>query len=61
VTLELRYADGSADTRVLPIEMWNLGSRFAARLATAKPLAAVVIDPRGVYPDVDRANNRWAR
>ena len=59
VTLELRYADGSVETRELPIEMWNLGSRFTARVGTRKSVTAVVIDPHAIYPDVDRANNRW--
>jgi hypothetical protein len=59
VTLELHYADGSVETRELPIEMWNLGSRFTARVGTTKAVTGVVIDPRAIYPDVDRANNRW--
>jgi hypothetical protein len=59
VTLELRYTDGSAEMRELPVEMWNLGSRFTARVTTTKRVTGVVIDPRGTYPDIDRANNRW--
>ncbi|HEU5260931.1 MAG TPA: M1 family metallopeptidase [Gemmatimonadales bacterium] len=61
VTLELRYADGSTETRNLPIEMWNLGSRFTARAGTAKRVVAVVVDPGNGYPDVNRANNHWTR
>ena len=61
VMLELTYADGSKETRALPIEMWNLGSRFTARVATPKPLAAVSVDPKRIYPDVDRSNNTWSR
>jgi len=61
VTLELRYADGSTETRNLPVEMWDLGSRFTYRLATAKRLSNVVIDPRRIYPDIARDNNSWRR
>jgi len=61
VTLELTYADGTKDTRALPIEMWNLGNHFTARMATPKPLAAVTVDPRRIYPDVNRTNNTWSR
>ncbi len=62
VTLELRYADGSSERRELPIEMWNLGSRFTSRIRTGgKAIAGVVVDPQAIYPDVDRANNRWPR
>src|SRR2546429_2320723 len=61
VTLELRYADNSTETRSLPVEMWDLGSRFTYRVATAKRLASVVIDPRKIYPDIARDNNSWKR
>ncbi len=61
VTLELTYADGTKETRALPIEMWNLGSRFTARVATPRPLVAVTVDPQRIYPDVDRTNNTWRR
>ncbi len=59
--LELRYADGSRETRDLPIEMWNLGSRFTARIPTARPVSRVVLDPKAMYPDIDASNNGWPR
>src|SRR5438128_500122 len=61
VTLELAYADGASETRDYPIEMWNLGSKFTARVGTAKPVAGVVVDPKETYPDIDRANNQWGK
>jgi len=61
VTLELRYADGTTETRSLPVEMWLLGSRFTYRMATGKRLASAVIDPRAIYPDIARENNGWKR
>src|SRR6266540_5266709 len=61
VTLELRYADGSTETRDLPVEMWNLGSRFTARVRAARPVVGVTVDPKAIYPDIERANNRWGR
>jgi Peptidase family M1 domain len=61
VTLELRYADGSMETRNLPVEMWDLGSRFTYHFATAKRLTSVVIDPQRIYPDIARDNNSWKR
>jgi hypothetical protein len=59
VTLELRYADGTSERKQLPIEMWNLGSRFTARVAVAKRLVGVVVDPESRYPDINRGNNAW--
>ena len=61
VTLELRYADGSTEMRDYPIEMWNLGTHFTARVGTAKRVVGVVVDPPGIYPDINRANNRWGK
>ena len=61
VMLELRYADGTTETRTLPVDMWNLGNRFTYRLATAKRLASIMIDPRAIYPDINRENNDWKR
>lgn len=58
-TLELTYADGSRDRHSYPVEMWNLGPQFVARIATARRVTAVRLDPDGVYPDVNRANDRW--
>jgi hypothetical protein len=61
VTLELTLADGSRERRTFPIEMWNLGAAFTARITTPRPVVAVTLDPDGRYPDVDRANDRWRR
>ncbi len=61
VTLELRYADGTNELREYPIEMWNLGSRFTARVAAGKPVVGATVDPKRVYPDIERGNNSWGR
>jgi hypothetical protein len=61
VQLELRYGDGSKEVRDLPVEMWSLGSQFTYRLAPTKQIVGVAIDPRRIYPDIDRGNNSWGR
>lgn len=61
VTLQLRYGDGTTDTKILPVEMWYLGDRFTARFATPKPVVDVVVDPTAVLPDENRGNNRWVK
>jgi hypothetical protein len=55
--MELTYQDGSTERVKLPVEMWNLGPRFAYRIKSGKPVTRVVVDPRQVFPDVDRRNN----
>jgi hypothetical protein len=59
--LDVTYADGGRDTVRLPVEMWNLGSRFAYRVPGGRRPTAVVVDPRTALPDTDRGNNRWPR
>jgi hypothetical protein len=59
--MELTYDDGSTETVRLPVEMWNLGPGFAYRVRRARRVTGVVVDPRRVLPDVDRANNTLAR
>jgi Peptidase family M1 domain len=56
--MELTYADGTTERVRLPVEMWNLGPRFAYRVRGGKRVTAVVVDPRNVLPDTDRGNNR---
>ena len=61
VELQITGADGSVRTVKLPVETWLRGSTYEWRTTT--PLAAkpvrIEIDPRKVYPDVDRSNNSW--
>jgi aminopeptidase N len=59
--LRITYDDGTTDTVRIPVEMWNLGPRFAYRLPSRKRVRRVEVDPRRVLPDQDRANNVWER
>ena len=59
VTVRLREASGRQTTVRLPVEVWQRGGTWTFRAATTVPLTAVVLDPAGVLPDVDRRNNSW--
>jgi hypothetical protein len=59
--MELTYADGATERVRLPVEMWNLGPRFAYRVRSGKDVKAVVVDPRNALPDTDRKNNKTTR
>jgi len=61
VELRITYDDGTAETVRLPVEMWNLGPRFAYRIPSRKRVRRVEVDPRRVLPDLDRSNNVWER
>jgi hypothetical protein len=58
--LLLTYENGGTETIKLPVEMWNQGPVFVYR-ARGGRVTAAELDPRGVYPDDDRSNNRWPR
>jgi peptidase M1-like protein len=59
--MDLTYADGTTERTRLPVEMWNLGTRFAYRVRGGRQVTGVMVDPRGVLPDVDRKNNALRR
>jgi aminopeptidase N len=59
--MELTYADSTTERVQLPVEMWNLGPRFAFRVKSGKPVKRVVVDPRNALPDIDRSNNTLSR
>ena len=61
VELKLIAADGSSRIVKLPVETWLRGTIAIWRTQTPAAAAPVKveIDPRTVYPDVDRSNNVW--
>lgn len=61
VELAVTFAGGAVQSVRLPVEMWKLGPDFVYRVPGDRIVTAVEIDPRGVYPDDERANNMWMR
>lgn len=60
--VSLTWSDGTVETRRIPVEMWNYGPRHTFTVnGEGRRLTRVEIDPRRVYPDVDRRNNVWPR
>lgn len=59
VELRLTYEDGTDETVRIPVQMWYQAPDF---VFTAKAgVTSAELDPRSVYPDIDRENNRWPR
>ena len=56
--LRLEYADGSSDTRRIPVEAWHASDRFSATIIGPEVRSATV-DPGHRLPDVDRGNDGW--
>jgi len=62
VEIRVTRADGSVQTTKLPVETWLTGPQAVWMLVdapAARPVK-VEIDPRRVYPDIDRSNNVWS-
>ena len=60
VRMLVEYRDGSSEVMDLPVEIWHQTSRWRAGIKTqGRRIRSVTLDPDGVLPDMDRANNRW--
>jgi hypothetical protein len=59
VKLKLTYADGSSETKMLPVEIWQRGDKWNYLHRTDKLLVGVEIDPEKILPDVNIANDKW--
>jgi hypothetical protein len=59
VELSLRMNDGTTQHLTLPVEVWQGGGRYTAVVPGPKVVVGVTVDPKNLYPDVRRENNRW--
>jgi aminopeptidase N len=59
--LRLTFADATMETVRLPVDMWNLAHRFNYHVPGRRRVVRAEIDPRAIYPDIDRVNNRYPR
>jgi hypothetical protein len=62
VLLAVTRADGSVERIDVPVDVWLTGARrHVVRVAARPEITRVEIDPDGLFPDVDRANQVWTR
>lgn len=59
VKLGLTYEDGSQESLMLPVEIWQRGDRWNYRHQGANKLTKVEIDPDKLLPDINIANDSW--
>ncbi|MBI0399561.1 M1 family metallopeptidase [Cyclobacterium marinum] len=59
VKLGLTYADGSKESIVLPVEIWQRGDSWNYQHKSNKQLVGVEIDPEKILPDINIANDKW--
>jgi len=60
VVLAITREDGAVQRLTLPVDVWLTGARQATvRVARSPRVTRVVIDPDGLFPDIDRGNQVW--
>ncbi|CAL1517852.1 M1 family metallopeptidase [Chitinophaga sp. MM2321] len=59
VVIGIKEENGKTDTLRLPVEVWQRGATWVVRYPSKVKLASVVIDPEGVFPDINPSNNTW--
>jgi len=59
ILLEITYADGTKDRKMLPVEIWQRGNQWNHLIQSDKTVTAVQIDPDRVLPDINSSNDRW--
>jgi hypothetical protein len=56
----VRFDDGSTTQVRVPVAAWMQHTQFDVPVAGGKRVRNAMIDPDGVLPDVDHANNTFA-
>ena len=60
VELAITRAGGGVQRLTVPVDVWLTGARrHVVRVAASPPIEKVVIDPDGLFPDIDRGNQLW--
>jgi hypothetical protein len=59
--MALLLDDGTTRRLKLPVEIWFGGHTYTALVPGPRKVNSVILDPDGVYPDVNRPDNRWPR
>jgi hypothetical protein len=55
--VEITYADGSKEARQFPVEIWEYSHTFTFAAEKGMAVARVEIDPKHIYPDLNKNNN----
>lgn len=60
VLLAITRSGGAVELRTIPVDVWLTGvRRTSVSIPSGPGITGVQIDPEGLFPDTDRANNRW--
>ncbi|WP_146109969.1 hypothetical protein [Salinibacter sp. 10B] len=60
VEATITESDGDTHHLRLPVEVWQQGATYTARLTTDSRLRTIQLDPNGQLPDVNPRNDTWS-
>lgn len=62
VKLVVTHANGAVQHVEIPVDVWLKGGRsYVAHVARSPEVVRVEIDPDGLFPDINRANQVWVK
>ncbi len=59
VEIEVKESNGKTGRVKLPVEIWQRGGLWTFKYNSTSKIDSVIIDPDGMLPDVNPANNIW--
>ncbi|MEO8909844.1 MAG: M1 family metallopeptidase [Gemmatimonadaceae bacterium] len=60
VELAITRQGGATQHLTVPVDVWLTGARrYVVRVAASPKITRVVVDPDGLFPDIDRDNQIW--
>ena len=61
IYLQYETESGKKDFLKIPVEIWQNNNSWPVKLNTTEKIKSVTIDPDGVFPDINYANNTWKK
>lgn len=57
--IEYTTKSGKKEEMKFPVEIWMVGYQYQFHIPATEEIQSVAIDPKGIFPDVNKANNVW--
>lgn len=61
VHYSVTFADGSKETKTLPVEIWMRGNTWTTELKTDQEVMEIEVDPDNILVDINTSNDTWSK
>ncbi|MDN6311145.1 MAG: M1 family peptidase, partial [Psychroflexus sp.] len=61
VHYDVTLADGSKETKTLPVEIWMRGNTWTTEFKTDQEVIEVEVDPDNILVDINSSNDTWSK